>query len=413
MNIKIITIAFFLLSLTACNNKVQTLALDSLPTIATQQESPGYERPCLDANNYAPDEYSEERTVRVNVHFMTNPEETANFTLEDGKTFVRHVINNANDRLGKNKKMNLPVGNTTPVLDPTFRYKVVGTKPGDDGYYYHKDEEHYYFMNKGKKKNNYKKAVIKKYAISDDTILNIFVISHPQDSLKSKSYKATGTGIALGTSLKISGFYSHRHNKPHNFGTLLNHEIGHVLGLAHSWTKYDGCDDTPVHPNCWDPNSGPPCDGTYSNNVMDYNRSQMAYTPCQLGKIHKGFNRLGSKTRPLVYDDWCKPISNRPIIITSSIDWKGDRDIRRDIIVKAGGRLDLHCRLSLAAGRKIIVEQGGELHLHSYATLHNSCGDQWGGIEVLTKKDLTKQLYIYGTPTITDVIGTSITNSSP
>lgn len=399
-------LTFFLLTLlTSCTKKVKTLKLNSIPTTSSLEESADYERPCLESINYAPDQFTEERIVKVNVHIMTNPEETANFTLEEGKAFVQHVLNNANDRLGKNKKMNLPVGNNTPVLDPKFRYKVQGIEPGDDGYYYHKDKEHYYFMNKGKGKNNYKKAVVKKYAISDDTILNIFVISHPQDSLKSKTYKPTGTGIALGTSLKISGFYTHRKNKPYNFGTLMNHEIGHVLGLAHAWTRYDGCEDTPVHPNCWDKNSGPPCDGTHSNNVMDYNNTQMAYTPCQIGKIHKGFSIQKSKTRGLVFDDWCHPLPNNPAIISSHLEWKGERDFRKDIIIKAGGRLDLHCRLSMAAGRKIIIEQGGELHLHSFAKLHNSCGDRWGGIEIITTDDFSKQLYIYGSPSITDVEG--------
>lgn len=398
---------------TSCSKKLKTLSLDVLPQMTSLAEDSAYERPCLQSINYAPDQYTDKKTVRVNVHIMNNLEGDANFSLEEGKEFVQHVLNNANDRLGKNKKMNLPVGNSTPALEPAFRYKVVGTQAGDDGFYYHPDKEHYYFMNKGKGKNNYKKEVIKKYAIADDTILNIFVISHPQDSLKSKTYKPTGTGIALGTSLKISGFYTHRHNKPYNFGTLMNHEIGHVLGLAHAWTKYDGCDDTPVHPNCWDKNSGPPCDGTYSNNVMDYNNSQMAYTPCQLGKIHKGINRLGSKTRALVYDDWCKPISNTPIILSTKVDWKGDRDLRRDIIIKAGGRLDLHCRLSMAAGRKITVEEGGELHLHSFSQIHNSCGDQWGGIEFITKNDISNQLFIYGSPEIRDVIGTPYNNSTP
>lgn len=410
MRLCLFALVLTLLSI-SCSKKIQTLKVASIPSTGSLTDDPSYERPCKEAINYAPDQYTDERTVRVNVHLMNNLKGDANFSLEEGSTFLRHVINNSNDRLGKNKKMNLPLGNTTPVLEPGFRYKVVGTGPGDKGYYSHADKDDYYFMNKGKGKNNYKKDVVKKYAISDDTILNIFVISHPQDSLKSRSYKTTKTGIALGTSLKISGIYSHRDEKPHNFGTLMNHEIGHVLGLAHSWTKYDGCDDTPVHPNCWDKNSGPPCDGTYSNNVMDYNNSQMAYTPCQLGKIHKGFNRLGSKTRGLIYDDWCSPISTRPIVITSRVDWKGDRDLRKDIIIKEGGRLDLHCRLSMAAGRKIIVEEGGALHLHSFSRLHNSCGDQWGGIEILTKKDLSEQLFIYGSPDISDVAGAPVNKS--
>lgn len=404
-------IILFLLCQCKPKSKVKSLqelhvtTLKELSSLPVLKEVTDYQRPCLLSDSYVPDEFFERRTIRVNVHFMNNTKGDANFSLEAGKKYLMDVLNNANDRLGKNVKMNLPVGNETPVLDPHFRYKVVGIEEGDDGYYYHEDDTHYYFMNKGKGKNNYNKAVVKKYAIRDDSILNIFVISHPQDSLESDTYKAFGTGIALGTSLKISGLYTHRESKAYTFGTLMNHEIGHVLGLAHAWTKYDGCKDTPVHPNCWDKNAPPPCDGTYSNNVMDYNKSQMAYTPCQLSKIHKGFSVIGSKTRGLVYDDWCYPIENDTIYITKDMEWIGNRDLRKDIVIMPGVRLDLHCRLSMAKGRKITVKSGAELHLHRFSELHNSCGDTWAGIEIESNDSKLQPVFVYGKASMRDVEG--------
>ena len=390
----------------SCSKKLEVLRVDSFLGMTRLSEVEGYDRPCTDPLNCIPDEFSEPRTVKINVHLIDSPAQDANFSLEEGKSYITHVINNANERLGNNTKMNLPIGNDTEVIDPGYRYKLLATPPKKDAFYYHIDEHDYYFLNKGKKKNNYKKTVVRKYAVEEDSILNIFVISHPQDSLKSKGYKARSTGIALGTSLKISGLFSNRHRKPYRFGTLLNHEIGHVLGLAHAWTRYDGCDDTPVHPNCWDENSGPPCEGIFSNNVMDYNKSQMAYSPCQIGKIHKGFNLLNSKTRGLIYPDWCTPDESRQIIIDRAIEWKGDRDLRQDIIIVKGGRLDIHCRLSMSKGRKIVVEQGGEIHIHKHAKLHNACGDRWDGIHVITNnKDASEQVYIYDQPAILDIIG--------
>ncbi len=404
---RILILFFIIISLPSCKKKLKVIPISSFENIVKLEEALGYERTCEDPLNYAPDEFTETRTIRVNVHFLNDLEGRANFSLAEGKEYFGKMLRNSNKRLGENQKMNLPVGNDTPVLDPSFRYKIVGISKEDDGFYSHRDSVHYYFMNKGRKKNNYSKAVTKKYAINDDKILNIFSISHPQDSLESKTYKAFGTGIALGNSLKISGIYSNRTTKPWGFATLMNHEIGHVLGLAHAWTRYDGCDDTPVHPNCWDKNSPPPCDGTHSNNVMDYNNQQMAYSPCQLGKIHKGFNTIGARTRGLIFEDWCKPISDEQIIISDHLEWKGHRDLRKDIIIKAGGILHIHCRLSLAADRKIIVEEGGQLHIHQYAKLHNSCGDKWGGIEIHSRKDTEDQLFIYGNAKIEDLTESS------
>ena len=407
----LLSISVVFLLLAGCSKKTQVISITSFDGLAILEEEAEYKRPCEVVENYAPDQYTETRLIRTNVHLMNDPEGNANFSLEEGKKYFGEILRNGNDRLRQNHKMNLPVGNDTPALNPSYKYKVVGTKEGDDGYYMHHDSVHYYFKNRGKNKNNYSKAVIEKYAIDLDSTLNIFAISHPQDSIGSKTYKTFGTGIALGNALKISGIYSNRKQPSWSWGTLMNHEIGHVLGLAHAWTRYDGCDDTPVHPNCWDDAS---CrDGKASNNVMDYNNSQMAFSPCQLGKIHKQFNLLDSRTRGLLQEDWCTPTVNSTIDIKGQLEWKGHRDLRKHIIIHPGARLDLYCRLSLARGKKIIVHEGGELHIHTDAWIHNSCGDTWKGIEVHTKSNIDKQLFIYGTPRMSDIEGVPPAATTP
>lgn len=396
-----------LILLCQCKPKVVPILIDSAEDYVKIEDVAEYERPCSYNENSAPDEYTLPKTVKVNVHFIDSPYEKSTWALDEGREYLKGVIDNANIRLGRNQKMNLPLGNDTPVLDPSFRYRIVGAEEGDDGFYHHTDSLYYYYLDRGPMQNNYDKAVIEKYAVRPDSILNIFVISHPQDSLDSETYKAIGVGIALGTSLKISGLYSNRKDPSWGWGPLLNHEVGHVLGLAHAWTKYDGCDDTPAHANCWDEvavrgGTGRPCEGGFSNNVMDYNRSQMAFTPCQLGKVHKGFNRERAKTRGLIYPIWCEHDTTEKIIINSIVEWKGERDINKDILIQQGGRLDVHCRLSMAAGSKITLAPGAELHIHSHAKIHNSCEKKWEGIEVLDSKTLLSQLFIYGNGRILD-----------
>ena len=361
------------------------------------------ENHCYENLSYAPDSNYYTQIIRVNIHFMDDSSMTKNFSMEAGKKYVRSLIYNANERLRQNHKMNLPVGNKTPALFPYFQYKITPStnEPGDDGFYRHLDNDDYYFLNKGRYRNNYSKTIIKKYAINADSILNIFILPHHPDSVKSKTYSPTATGIAIGTSLKMAGLYE-RKDKPWTCATLLNHEIGHILGLPHSWLRHDGCDDTPEHPNCWEPKPEGKCAGVVSNNMMDYNNSQMAITPCQLGIIHKGFARERSKTRKLIEKQWCTLDTTKTITISDTVQWFGARDLKHNITITKSGRLEVYCRLSLPKGGSIYIEDGGKLALHN-AKLHNDCGDTWAGLLIQKMEAAATAVEFYGKSSLEDV----------
>lgn len=357
---------------------------------------------CNDPLYYVPDSLTTFKYIRLNVHFMDDSKGDKNFSLEEGRQYMKALIDNANFRLGENHKMNLPPGNSTPALEPRYRYKIVGAglSDDDDGFYKHYDDDLYYFVNKGKYKNNYNRDVIDAYAIGADSIINIFVMPHHPDSLHSSYYKPHRTGIALGTSLKIAGMIEEG-SEAWNFATLLNHEIGHILGLSHSWLRHDRCEDTPPHSNCWSQTGTPPCEGVVSNNMMDYNASQMAITPCQLGIVHKGFSKNSSRNRKLVEKNWCTLDASKDIIIDQEVSWYGARDIVHNIDILENGILHIYCRLSLPENARITVYPGGKIILHD-ATLHNDCGDKWYGIELQTRGELSGELICYGKCKISD-----------
>jgi len=125
----------------------------------------------------------------------------------------------------------------------------------------------------------------------------------------------------------------------------------------------------------------------------DYNGSQMAFSPCQLGRVHQVMSSKESKQRKLVVPDWCDYNPNEEIIIDREVHFHGAKDLNKDIIIEKGGKLTIHCRLSMSRSSKIVVKPGGVLSLNG-CYLHNDCGDEWLGIEVQeAKKESGKILY--------------------
>lgn len=399
-----LTFILCIIMLSSCSKKLQVFKVsnfkDNVENVSTHKVPSGFKSPCRESLSYAPDldyplEYYEHK-VRINVHFMDAEKGKYNFERKEGVAYFKKMMKNAVMRLKVNEKMNLPEGNDTPVLSANYSYALtdMDTEVGRSPYAFHKDQDLYWFLSKGRNRNNSKKEVLKKYEQDEGEVLNIFIQPTHPDSVASKSYTADITGIAMGTNVKIAGVYelglpAWRH------ATNLNHEIAHVLGLSHSWYRNDGCDDTPPNKNCWRTTGRKPCDGPVSNNMMDYNASQMALTPCQIGKMHRNFHKQNAKARKLLVPQWCDEDDTMSIVIDKNRSWLSAKDLKNDIVVKSGTELEIYCRVSMASGRKIIVEPGATLKLYN-AHLHNDCGDSWKGIDLQSTKSQKGKLELYG-----------------
>lgn len=377
---------------TSCSKKVQVynLAHEKVKSnLVVRSKNSGWKSPCRDFRNYLPDtlhkNWEQVKRVRIAWHILDDTTGKNNFTPENGKVFFYNLTYNANERIIKNFKMDLPHGNNTPVYDPMFRWVITQSDGFDNGgYFFQTDDSLVYFNNKGKHRTDYSTKEIEKFGIGKDSISNVFVVPVHPDSMKSKTFTLKSAGIALGNHVKVGGLYQGK-KADWQYATLLNHELGHVFGLSHSWYE-DGCDDTPTHANCWNYTENPPCDKNVSNNVMDYNSQQMAWTPCQIGKVHLRMNDTLSTQRKLLIKDWCKLDTSYNIVITDSINWLGYRDVNKNIVIEKGGTLKVCCRLGMPKDSYIYVKPGGRLILEE-VTLHNDCGHQWQGIYIGTFGD--------------------------
>lgn len=392
------------LSMMTCSPTIQSAFLTS---DRLDKQPSAYENPvktnatlCDNALHYAPDtahlDHTAMKYIRVNVHFMNASDSSQNFNGAEGIQYAKDLIYHANIPLRNNKKMFLPKGNNTAVLPLRYEYVLTPATddPNDKGVYFHYDDELFYFVQVGKNRNLGSRTVLNKYNVGGDTIMNLFIMPHHPDSIASPTYKVTHTGIALGNSVKIAGLYES--DKPvWFFKGLVNHEIGHVLGLSHTWSYPDGCEDTPQNPNCWNKTQTGPCKDNASNNVMDYNSRQNAWSPCQIGRIHRMFSNTYGRSRKILVKNWCTLNPNKSIIITDSVHWKGAKDLEGHLTIENGGYLRISCRVSIPKGGKITVKPGGTLVLDQ-SLIHNACGDTWQGIEVQTLKKISGKVVSMG-----------------
>ena len=364
--------------------------------------------PCDQTESYIPDtnylDHFPIKYIRINFHWINTSDSSKNYTGKKAIEFTKGLIKASNYDLAKNNKMWLPHGNDTPVLPLRFRYVLTPRPddPDDDGIYFHYDDDIPFYVAKGKNRTLFDRTVEEKYAVQKDTVLNIFIIPHHPDSVKSTTYNAVGTGVALGSMVKIAGMFENG-GSYWNYRGCFNHEIGHIYGLSHTWRYNDGCDDTPKHKqNCFSKNERPECDSLASNNVMDYNAMQNAWSPCQIGRVQYRMAKEGSRQRKYLVPNWCQLNDDQHIFIRDSINWFGAKDLEGHLTIEPGGHLTIGCRVSLPKDAKITIMPGGKLTLDN-ARLHNACGDEWEGIEIQESGDKKGEVVFIGAPSFENI----------
>lgn len=216
--------------------------------------------------------------LKVNFHFMLKSDGSGNFTEYDdgmgntnynGYMYAQDLVNSANGNIANNVQTRLPLGNTVAIPTMNLRY-VIG------GIYFHRDDAHYTYDWYGNANAT--------YGVDKTTEINAYF-----SYLNVPSGGARG-GVAGDLNPSNSNDRWVKFASPWQkyftgygvwaFTGTFNHEIGHLLGLPHTFDNSETCADTYTSgtggSGPWD---GPAAD----NNTMDYNESQLAITPCQWG----------------------------------------------------------------------------------------------------------------------------------
>lgn len=344
------------------------------------------------------------REIRINVHFMNTTDSASNYYGEEARSFVRGWLTSANKDLRENNPSWLPYHDPLPTIPTQYRLTLTNHPdyPENQGVYDHFDDELFYYIHRGKNRNLYDQRAFEKYGLQQDSVLNIFVMPHHPDSIASPTYAANGVGVAVGGGIKVAGLYE-TGQPAWAYRGILNHEVGHVFTLTHSWLN-DGCPDTPYGKNpCWNRTKTAPCDTAATNNVMEYNALQNAWTPCQIGRIRMRMADENFRYRKFLARTWCQLDTDKTIIISDSVNWAGAKDLEGHLVIAETGYLRIECRVSLPAGAHIAIKPGGQLILGAESRLHNACNREWDGIIVEAEGRQAGQIIFEGKPVIENI----------
>ena len=399
MPYRLLLLVLSLLLLTACQPKPVTAEAPALDPaepftyeayVARNVQRPDsvrFTRPSMYPEHYASDpahpRYLPMRYLRVNLHIMNTTDTFYRFFGAEAEDYLLRTMEHTSNLIRNEPELWLtPDSMDVPALPRRLNFKLDKKPDGTYAIYEHYDDELYWYLHKGKGMNRSDRTVIKKYAVNQDSVLNIFIMGPPREKIAA-GYQLTGTdGIYLGDAIKITGLLS-RNRPPWEMSGVIAHEIAHGLGLHHAWTKRDGCDDTPVHKNdAWARSKADSGPGKTSNNLMDYSNRQEALTPCQIGRMHARMSDITGHARKWLSPYWCRYNPNEPVRVTTDLNLEGARDYNTDIYVKNGATLRINSRVHLPNDAAIHVDPGGRLLIGPDAILHSNCGGEWDGIRV-------------------------------
>ncbi len=267
-----------------------------------------------------------------------------------------------------------PVPSAGYIQDARIRFKVMGV-------YFWQDDIGW--DNNGSSASLYN---FNNYAVDPEHSLNVFFYGHNLPG----GFGGRGQGL-LGECTNVvtlQNLYTYYENdppgtqdplggKPWVTHPLILHEIGHCLGLRHSYSSNSQFSDKPFETQCnfSDPNTTTNC----SNNVMGYSSDKLYLSPEQIGHVHQLIS--GGWRGKLV--ESCTYSANETVYHSSgtTITWNYAKVIGGDLIISNNSTLIVKCKVSMPDFGKVVVEPGSRLIIDGGAFVNN-CDGMWLGIDV-------------------------------
>jgi hypothetical protein len=271
--------------------------------------------------------------IKLHFHYLLKNDGTGNFRATDdgyvgtaqhqsgvtGDTWAQGIVNGANARMAVNYRNWLPNPNPngmTPALPKRVQY-ILGNVS------YHCSD---FWYNSADNDITDAWGIDNAYGAQDrGQSVHVYMIAG-NDGDGIAQYIPDATTVYPSLALKLNTWIFRQYSNPflavaQNQGHLLNHEMGHLLGLWHD-ISYDLCADTGEHPLCGGDyvEGNSPCGSwaNVSNNVMTYgNPWQEALTPCQIDRMQtRLLGNLSSYVEQCVQE--CSP-ANPSFTLTNNV----------------------------------------------------------------------------------------------
>lgn len=427
-----------------CQMEDPTVANGNTPSTQTLP-STSPPSPCNVSDNYAPfnPDHTPIKVLKVRFHVLRDANGQGNFNDADAVQYINDLLGIANwpetnHRLSNLVQMDLPTGNSTPLItDSRIRFELSAAvnDPADtdgDGICFHNSSGNYYFAPSmtptldanypsgtvidygpyGSPARDYRQydvfgdqsgEVINVYLVPFHPVYNTEVAAGTIVNNKPLGIPHWGWGEWGGNNVVLIGAYERFKNLDNNpvqgphpgtdftgwfygfaqnaYSGLLTHEIFHNLGLTHPsqsndnfFTGFD-CSDSP---------KGIPISS--GNNVMDYGSDQEALTPCQLGILHYNLTHRPNLYYEKLKANFCElptvgPFPTLTIYSGENIIWNSSKILDSDINIQSNATLTINCYVGMPKNASIIVERGGKLIVDG-GIITGNCDNIWSGIQV-------------------------------